>query len=749
MSVEDALANVPTKASQLFAESQAAAGDAAKATATLDSLKQIYEKAQADKDTLDIECKNGKSKYAHLVGDARAELMNVETLLTLNNDRMHSVQVGNEQTLAELEAIRVQYTRHKKLCEVATKHNAEQREHLMKDLPIARTLYTEITASCGPSGGTPPALELCSLPDGTFITTFKDAAQREKVAKLGGPAERMISMGIDRAVQKKLAPPASLLQTKRRRRSRRRHSASASFLQTMARHNAGKKRRLKIHDLLERTELPSELCTAATAPECSALADELATSLGAIQDLLDELSERGDLEDDHCRRSLEGYDIHANELARQSSDANVMLANAVSEKGDLDEQRRQKQLQFKDLSVEADHKVGTCAQEISDLDATLCSVKKLRKEVEKGGTKATGFMGDCEVTEWVRGPCTKMCGGGVQNITREVISKPAADAKCPPLSRANTCNPEPCPIDGEMSRWTSWTECSRACGGGTRLRHRTVVTAAENGGLPLGETIQEELCNTKPCDADCELSIWTAWTNCSKACGGGHNARTKQVLHPEVGSGVCPQPESPQRREMKTCNEQECPASPLPKCASKKDIVLLLDSSGSLGADGFEKVKAFAGKLVGRLNIAPEGAAVGAVAFAETATELTPMSTTATDVTSKVTGATWLKTSTNTAEALVKAEDLLLGARPGVEAVVVIVTDGMPQSMYLTSTVLERLKRKGVRIAMVTVGHLDKRGVRSMVSWPSQENIVRVDSASQLDDAKVTKLIANLCPVLA
>jgi hypothetical protein len=60
----------------------------------------------------------------------------------------------------------------------------------------------------------------------------------------------------------------------------------------------------------------------------------------------------------------------------------------------------------------------------------MCGVKKLRKDLHAmkviDMTKHP-FMGDCEVTDWVAGVCTKTCGaaGGKQNITREVVYVPA------------------------------------------------------------------------------------------------------------------------------------------------------------------------------------------------------------------------------------------------------------------------------------------------------------------------------------
>ncbi|CAL8078333.1 unnamed protein product [Calicophoron daubneyi] len=54
--------------------------------------------------------------------------------------------------------------------------------------------------------------------------------------------------------------------------------------------------------------------------------------------------------------------------------------------------------------------------------------------------------------------------------------------------------------------WSSWTPCSRHCGGGTRSRWRRVDH--------MGKEKQEELCNLYPCPG--QWSCWTEWSACSQ-----------------------------------------------------------------------------------------------------------------------------------------------------------------------------------------------------------------------------------------
>lgn len=56
-------------------------------------------------------------------------------------------------------------------------------------------------------------------------------------------------------------------------------------------------------------------------------------------------------------------------------------------------------------------------------------------------------------------------------------------------------------VDGSWSVWTSWTECSRLCGGGTRSRHRVCDSPAASGtGRECdGHSHQLSDCNTHSC----------------------------------------------------------------------------------------------------------------------------------------------------------------------------------------------------------------------------------------------------------
>ena len=49
--------------------------------------------------------------------------------------------------------------------------------------------------------------------------------------------------------------------------------------------------------------------------------------------------------------------------------------------------------------------------------------------------------------------------------------------------------------------WNEWQvgECSKTCGGGTRIDHRTKKTEEANGGICEGDATFEDVCNTEAC----------------------------------------------------------------------------------------------------------------------------------------------------------------------------------------------------------------------------------------------------------
>jgi hypothetical protein len=107
---------------------------------------------------------------------------------------------------------------------------------------------------------------------------------------------------------------------------------------------------------------------------------------------------------------------------------------------------------------------------------------------------------------------------------------------------------------------TDWSSCSKTCGGG--IRKRTILENSQGNGDSCRNYPLEEMCNTQPCppdvqNVDCVLNDWGSYSDCSKSCGGGTKIRIRTIKTPQQGAGrPCDSLE-----ETVSCNEQPCSSS--------------------------------------------------------------------------------------------------------------------------------------------------------------------------------------------
>ncbi|RXN17958.1 SCO-spondin [Labeo rohita] len=149
------------------------------------------------------------------------------------------------------------------------------------------------------------------------------------------------------------------------------------------------------------------------------------------------------------------------------------------------------------------------------------------------------------------------CGVPVENGTLEIRPGENITVSCNTCMCVNgslVCTDHVCPV---YSPWGSWSECSVTCGTGQRTRRRSCKHVT--GGPTCTNTIQSESCSLLPCPAECVVSEWSSWTDCSASCGGGVSLRRKTVLQePEPGGLSCPGP----LEQHTACNTNSC----LPDC---------------------------------------------------------------------------------------------------------------------------------------------------------------------------------------
>mmetsp|Transcript_33909 Transcript_33909/g.96962 ORF Transcript_33909/g.96962 Transcript_33909/m.96962 type:complete len:425 (+) Transcript_33909:2-1276(+) len=384
------------------------------------------------------------------------------------------------------------------------------------------------------------------------------------------------------------------------------------------------------------------------------------------------------------------------------------------------------------------------------------------------------FFQDCEVSEWEIEQCSVSCGGGTQKMTRSVVAHPLQGMACPPLEAFRSCNEHPCPIDCSLSSWGGWSGCSAECGGGVSQRIRDIDVQPRYDGEPCEDTSETRQCNLQDCDKDCVLEEWSDWTSCSKKCNGGHIERHRIVLEAAVGAGKCPEEKDKERFEHEPCNTQKCEpvdtTQPM-RCQSKVDVVLVLDGSGSLEQSGWDATKGFAHTFVRAFEGVGTDAMISVILFSGPHTyseyetcigggadgempavcnvRMIQHFTNDTAATkAAIAGLTWPTGTTITRIALQMAKSEVKLSRPDAQAVVLVVSDGLPLSPAMTATAAKEL-RELARL-MWTPVNLNQDGVEAMRSWaslPVVENMVNIGSFDLLRHLQtVDQIVANICP---
>merc|ERR1719491_2002805 len=68
-------------------------------------------------------------------------------------------------------------------------------------------------------------------------------------------------------------------------------------------------------------------------------------------------------------------------------------------------------------------KMHSCNKHYIQFETELCALKKIRGELYKMKGR-TVFFQDCIVAKWDPESCTKVCGGGEQKLTRNIMTHP-------------------------------------------------------------------------------------------------------------------------------------------------------------------------------------------------------------------------------------------------------------------------------------------------------------------------------------
>jgi len=331
-------------------------------------------------------------------------------------------------------------------------------------------------------------------------------------------------------------------------------------------------------------------CTIRKSPQCYKLQERFLLIQAGVKDEKENLMTEISDTEKSCQETTQTLQSQIADDKDRLAQASTKLADSMTKEATSGEAARQTERKNNQYNQDLKHQMKTCSKNYINSETELCALKKIRGELYKMKGGHSAFFQDCAVSKWDPEECSKVCGGGEQKLTRNVLTHPNGGAQCLPLDALAKCNMQPCPVDCKLSNWHGWSKCTAQCGGGVQQRLRSVNRAMKNGGKPCDETSETQACNNQACEKDCVLNSWTKWSQCSKDCDGGTQKRQKFVKTPAEGAGKCEGRWAKKRLQYKKCNMNRCALMVGAKtmtCNEKLDVVILLDGSGSLGQKGW------------------------------------------------------------------------------------------------------------------------------------------------------------------
>jgi len=519
---------------------------------------------------------------------------------------------------------------------------------------------------------------------------------------------------------------------------------------------------------------------------CGQLHDSLSLMWGEHKDKVDELTMimmKNQFEFEELKTNLNSQiELLKTAKARFKELFDEALANLAADNHQLLTKYQQKQ----ELDKRYTEQMHDCHVSIQKaLYEGPCAYIGVRNAVHENSTECPPEnMQDCDVAEWVPGQCSVSCDdkcdpdatylqnlecGGKQTMNREVVVKNNdCGYQCPRLSIIKRCGQFKCPINCEMSEWSSWSKCTADCGGGVRGRTRSILHKPSNGGTSCNTVEDKEACGTGSCDRNCMLAKWTSWSPCSMACDSGFKERFRHVALPTRGFGKCPNADSRMRYQKTSCNDQSCRGDEI--CVALQDLVIAVDGSGSVSSAGFDILKVFVKKLLSRYetqyfgsqavkvgivefgngNIMPDGKTIAPAILVH------KLSFQMAEVLTAVESMKWKHGFTNMAQAFSAAENaFILGSRRVASSAVMVITDGKPSFSFMTTEMVEQLDDKAINryFLLVNEEDLNSDSNKVMKSWASQPwetNLVHVPGGLTLLEADmdlwVEKSLVKFCP---
>ncbi|KAF5899097.1 collagen alpha-1(XXVIII) chain-like, partial [Clarias magur] len=185
------------------------------------------------------------------------------------------------------------------------------------------------------------------------------------------------------------------------------------------------------------------------------------------------------------------------------------------------------------------------------------------------------------------------------------------------------------------------------------------------------------------------------------------------------------------------------------------ELVFVIDSSESVGPDNFDIIKDFVSALIDRISVKPNVTHVGIVLYSHLTTVISELSQplSHTDVKSAVRRMHYMGEGTYTGSAIHQANQLFLSARPGVQKVAVVITDGQADQRDVVKLEDAVRDAHASNIEMFVIGVVNQsepfyesfqRELESIASDPDEEHLYVISDFRTLT-ALENKLVVKLC----
>ncbi|XP_065057183.1 coadhesin-like [Rhopilema esculentum] len=244
-------------------------------------------------------------------------------------------------------------------------------------------------------------------------------------------------------------------------------------------------------------------------------------------------------------------------------------------------------------------------------------------------------------------------------------------------------------------------------------------------------------------------SEWTKWTECTKTCGGGVRVRTRSCNNPSPSSGGKDCTSLGESEELEVCNNQACRKP----CKRAIDLGIIMDASTSVKRSNYNKVKIFIKELSEDFEISKTGTHFGILHYSGSAkldfTMRDSQYYNRINLKAKIDSIPYSYGSTRTDRALRLADQQFFcsGCNPaGRPQVLLVITDGNTnKGSEDLGTASQGMKDKGVTVLSLGIGpQISKAELELIASVADDRHVFQSSSFDELKE-KLNTILETAC----